>query len=298
MTFSQIFNYCKYIYRNINLKVNRNQKVIDIGSGHAPLIRADVLCDLPPLEDSQRPVTGIYTPPNRFVVGDLLELPFVTKAFDFAFSRAVLEHIPNPIKACEEITRIAHKGLLILPSYLWEIMGGSEVHLWLISREKNKLVFHRKTMEHRQLHSLIPGKIRNSKQYENLFNTFYDDFFINFYWENKISIEVNNYSKNKYNFHDKSITVLPNEFTNKFKSPTGFLRKSKIFLYELLRKFLGGKNVDLLSIIACPICKKSFSAKDQNVLICDSCNVSYPIIDDIPFLIKRFANELPPTNQR
>lgn len=292
ITFKQIINYFNYIYRNLKLKVNRNQTVIDIGSGHAPLIRADILCDLPPLECSQRPVTGIYTPPNRFVVGDLLNLPFGTKAFDFAYSRAVLEHVTNPIKACKEITRIAHSGLLILPSYLWEIMGGSKAHLWLISRVQNKLVFQRKTLEHSQLNSLLPEKILNSKQYEKLFNTFHEDFFIDYYWNKKISIEVKDSHKNEYNFEENALMISATEFINKFRSPTGLMRKAKISLYEILRKALGGRDINLFSVVACPLCKKSFSDKNHKALICDNCNLEYPIIDDIPFLMKRFAKEL------
>ena len=113
MNIKTLENYFNYLYCNIKFRVNRRQKVIDIGSGHSPLIRADILCDYIPFFDtSQRPVAGIYTPPNRFVVGNVLELPFGTKKFDFAYSRALLEHVPDPKKACEEISSVKRQLFL------------------------------------------------------------------------------------------------------------------------------------------------------------------------------------------
>jgi len=279
-------NYLKYIHQNLNFRVKRNKKVIDIGSGHSPLIRADILCDFLPLKTSQRPVAGIYTPPNRFVVGNIQELPFRTKAFDFAYSRAVLEHIADPVKACQEISRIAKGGMLILPSYLWEIMGGSEAHLWLIKRKKDKLIFQRKILKHVELSSNIPANIRNSKYYEKLFNAFYGQFYINFYWENHIKVEILDNAKNAYFFEEEEQKIVPEKFRNKFAAPKSISRKSKIFFYETLRKLLGGRNIDIFSVIACPSCKQNFSGIKNNILICGKCNIGFPIVENVPFLIE------------
>ena len=282
-------NYFKYIIQNYKFRIKRNKQVIDIGSGHSPLIRADILCDFFPLKTCQRAVTGIYTPPNRFVVGDVQELPFCTKAFDFSFSRAVLEHVSDPLKACHEISRIAKEGLLILPSYLWEIMGGSKAHIWLIARKKDKLEFQRKTLKHVELSSNIPTLIRDSKYYEKLFAQFYEKFYINFYWKNHIEVEVLDDGKNTYFFEDEKQTIVPENFKNKFSPPMNAGRKSKILLYEMLRKFLGGRNIDIFSVIACPSCKKKFSDTKNNFLICGNCNIRFPIVEGVPFLIKECA---------
>ena len=294
MNIKTLKNYLNYICRNMKFHINRHQTVIDIGSGHAPLVRSDILCDFIPFnETSQRPVAGIYTPPNRFVVGNVLELPFGTKKFDFAYSRALLEHVPDPKKACEEISRIAKKGLLILPSYLWEIMGGSKPHLWLISRKEDTLVFQRKTSKHLELNAQIPEIIRNSEQYESLFNAFYDYFYINFYWKDSIPIEVINDDPNAYIYKEKFPIVKAENFKNKFKSPKAIALKLNIFLFETFRKLLGGqKKIDLLSVIACPFCKESFQNEENKFLFCKHCNVQFPIVDDVPFLVRDCAKKL------
>jgi uncharacterized protein YbaR (Trm112 family) len=60
----------------------------------------------------------------------------------------------------------------------------------------------------------------------------------------------------------------------------------------VLRKALSGRNINLLSVVACPLCKKRFSGKDYRALICDNCKLEYPIVDDVPFLMKRFAKKI------
>jgi len=294
MNFNWIKNYHDYIKHNIKYTVGVNKRVIDIGSGHLPLVRADVLFDLPPANTTQRPVAGIYTPPNRFVVGDIHELPFQDNSFDYVVNRAVLEHVPDPIKACTELSRIGKAGLIIVPSYLWEIMGGAAPHLWLIKNEEGTLTFYRKTVKHMELNSHIPTRIKNSKQYENLFNHFYQDFYVDYYWEERIKVKVIDEEGAKYNYDEefKEKEMVPEDFNNQYKSPKGISRKLKVWVYETFRKFLGGRNFDLYSTTACPVCKKPIKKKEDNKLICNTCQLSFPIVDDVPFLDKRFSKKI------
>ena len=41
MNFNRVKNYIAYIKRNIKYSVSVNTRVIDVGSGHVPLVRAD-----------------------------------------------------------------------------------------------------------------------------------------------------------------------------------------------------------------------------------------------------------------
>lgn len=171
-------------------------------------------------------------------------------------------------------------------------MGGSEPHLWLISQKEERLVFQRKNLKHLELSSQIPEIIRNSDHYENLFNAFYDYFYINFYWKDNIPIEVINVDSNAYTYKEDFKTIKPENFTNKFKSPTTISRKMKVFVFETLRKLLGGVDIDIFSVIACPFCKQRFEPAEHRFLICKLCNVKFPIVDDIPFLVREFAKKL------
>ena len=47
----------------------------------------------------------------------------------------------------------------------------------------------------------------------------------------------------------------------------------------------------VLKILACPKCKGDLTLKDNN-LICQNCQVAYPIEDDIPILLEEEAKSL------
>lgn len=276
------------------MRIKRGQRVIDIGSGHAPLIRADILCDRFPVETTQRPIPAIYMPVGRFVVGDIQDLPFKDNSFSYAYCSAVLEHLSYPEKACSEMSRIATAGLIRTPSCLWEIMGGSAAHLWLISVSGDKLIFRRKTINDIELHSRIPENIRNSKPYEKLFDFFYQDFYVDFSWKDSINIDViyDNTSEIYYFNDDESGEITEKKINERIAGRGVVGRLSRIFkimVFEYLRRILGGKNIDLTDIIACPICKMVFIEKQINRLICRECKVKYPVIHGIPILLKEQA---------
>jgi len=284
--------YYKYLKRNLAFRIPHGKTVIDIGPGHAPLIRADVLCDRYPLETKQRPIPAIYIPKGRFVVGDIQDLPFLDQSFDFAYCSAVLEHLKEPDRACREITRIAKAGLIRVPSSLWETMGGSEAHLWLVHLENNTLVFRRKTLEDTRLNSLIPEKIRNSKAYEKLFDTFYADFFIDYHWKGHIPFEIKGLDlPGLYEFSESEDASFmgDKELYHHMMMKKGPMRFLKTKIFAALRHLLGGKDILLETVLACPVCKKGLKPQNSQKTYCPACNLYYPVIGEVPILLKEAA---------
>ena len=56
------------------------------------------------------------------VVGSILEMPFADGAFDFVVSSEVIEHIPTPLQAFDELYRVLRPGgvlALTTPNRLW-----------------------------------------------------------------------------------------------------------------------------------------------------------------------------------
>lgn len=50
---------------------------------------------------------------------------------------------------------------------------------------------------------------------------------------------------------------------------------------------------ELLDILACPKCKEAVEYDEKNDrLICNQCNLSYPVEDDIPIMLIDEAEEL------
>jgi hypothetical protein len=61
----------------------------------------------------------------------------------------VLEHVPDPLRAARELSRVARRGFIELPSRTGEMMNGNPTHRWVVDREGDTLVFHPRTfVEH------------------------------------------------------------------------------------------------------------------------------------------------------
>lgn len=288
-------NYASYILDNLSITIGGRQKVIDIGSGHSPLIRADVLCDRTVIDAVQRPVPFAFVVPGRFVVGDILDLPFQEKAFDFAYSKNILEHVADPVRACIEMSRIARRGLIRAPSHLWEIMGGSPSHLWLISCQGKRLIFTRKTGRHVRLNAQIPERVRDSAHYERLFRAFPDLFYIEHSWENSIEVEtVFEEDESDYYFckGESNLPVRAEDIARRAIRSSSLPRAARLFLFEILRRILGGRNVDLYAVIACPICKCKFTDRSPDSLGCRTCRLRFPIVCGVPLLTRENGTPL------
>ena len=285
-----LYTYLDYLKRNLRCRIGRGQKVIDIGAGHAPLIRADVLCDMFPLDAAGRSISAIFMPAGRFVIGDITDLPFRDKCFDFAYSRATLEHVPDPVRACREISRISRAGLLSLPSSLWEVMGGSAQHLWLISKKDGGLVFRRKTPEDAALSARIPESIRNSREYEKLFAHFHSDFFIEHRWEGSLRATVEGPVGGAQESFKKTVSgstsLTAEHLREAIKRGDGVMRRIRHGIFSLLRTIQGGTAVDLLSVIACPACKGPLEKTALTALTCRDCRLDYPFLHGVPVLLR------------
>ncbi len=136
-------------------------RVLDVGGWAAPLNRADWVIDLMPYETRGALFPGGVGPgPERFTAERWVRAdicahqpwPFEDGYFDFALCTFTLEDVRDPIRVCEEISRVARSGYVEVPSLLdeltWrnpEASGGDWVghshHRWLCMLEDGELVF-------------------------------------------------------------------------------------------------------------------------------------------------------------
>lgn len=92
----------------------RNGKCLEIGSGRG--IFQDMVNDYTGLDYSQV-VKKYYHKP--FVSGSAMDLPFEDNSFDYMWSRAVWEHIPDPELALKESMRVLKIGGVFLLHPAW-----------------------------------------------------------------------------------------------------------------------------------------------------------------------------------
>ncbi|MEK6579167.1 MAG: class I SAM-dependent methyltransferase [Bdellovibrionota bacterium] len=98
------------------VKLNRNSKILDIGSGNNCLDISTHLIDLMPLSNEERD-GNLETPlMKEFREGSIEAIPFQSHYFDFVHAAHVLEHASDPQKALSELVRVAHAGYIETPA--------------------------------------------------------------------------------------------------------------------------------------------------------------------------------------
>lgn len=129
------------------IKIHRTWRVLDVGSGHNPHPRADVLFDKDVVPSPERGGFPSLRDSRPFVLGDAQHLPFKDKSFDLVLACQVAEHLEDPLLFCKELVRVAHRGYIECPGALTEIVLGEPFHLWLVSKRKGGLTFKRKKVK-------------------------------------------------------------------------------------------------------------------------------------------------------
>jgi hypothetical protein len=163
-------------------------KVIDVGGGAAPFLRADYVIDSLAYDqlgagsdgdiNKRLGLTPRYSA-DRWIQADLCDRkpwPIEDKAFDFATCSHLLEDVRDPIWICSELRRIAKAGYIEVPSRVVEQSKGVENprhagfyhHRWLITRGRNSLEFRHKPHVLHSINDAIvvqlgPGRRINSE---------------------------------------------------------------------------------------------------------------------------------------
>ncbi len=131
-------------YTRKDLTIRRKDKVVEIGSGHNPTYRADVIVEKFIDDNSHRCGDVKIYPHQKFVNADGEHLPFKNKEFDYVICNQVLEHTDNPARFLKEQSRIARRGYIETPSFLGEFLHPKKSHKWAILEIDNKLVLFEK----------------------------------------------------------------------------------------------------------------------------------------------------------
>ncbi|MCK9626240.1 MAG: class I SAM-dependent methyltransferase [Bacteroidales bacterium] len=217
-------------YNRDDLKIGRNDKVVEIGPGHNPSFRSNVIVEK--FVDTNYHRCGdvkIY-PHQNFINADGENLPFNDNEFDYVICNQVLEHTENPKKFVAEQSRIAKRGYIETPSLIGEFLFPKESHKWVILDIDKKLVLFEK--------SKMPGNYKNnygelflnylpyqSFPYKLLWLTEGDIMLNRYEWKDKIDIIVNPEDEYYLSFFTKKWT---REMTEKIFPPRSIRKEIKV----------------------------------------------------------------------
>ncbi len=117
-------------------------RVLDVGSGHQPNHRANVLLERYLEPTIHRTNQHVPIPADKtMIVGDALSMPFRDRAFDFVIASHIAEHVDDPVKFCGELQRVARSGYFETPGPLTEFLMPTASHKWIVYKKGNDLIF-------------------------------------------------------------------------------------------------------------------------------------------------------------
>jgi SAM-dependent methyltransferase len=112
---------------------------LDVACGAKPFPNANVLCDLNVSPVPDRRMKTIVTEGKPFVLCDSRYLPFKDKAFDFATSYYLIEHMNDPWRLFKELKRVSEHGYIQCPSWFSELLYKEDVHRWIVYTHEGQL---------------------------------------------------------------------------------------------------------------------------------------------------------------
>lgn len=127
-----------------DLKIKKNDRVLEVGSGHNPTFRSNTIVEKYVDTNYHRCGDIKIYPHQTFVNASGEELPFKDKEFDYVICNQVLEHVDDPVRFIQEQCRVAKRGYMETPSLLGEFLFPKKSHKWVILYIDNKLVLFEK----------------------------------------------------------------------------------------------------------------------------------------------------------
>lgn len=122
-----------------HLNTRKNDHVLEVGGGHNPHPRANVVVDKYTDTNYHRSGNIKVLKNQKFLEADGENLPFKDKEFDYVICCQVLEHVENPHQFLAEQFRVAKRGFMETPSLLGEYLFPRESHKWIIHEVDNVL---------------------------------------------------------------------------------------------------------------------------------------------------------------
>lgn len=178
-------------YSRQKLNIPASARVLDVGSGHNPHPRANVVTDKFIDSNFHRAADIKVLQKQEFVEADGENMPFKDKEFDYVICCHVVEHVDDPAKFLDELSRVGKGGYLEAPSLIGEFLIPKHSHKWVLLDIDNKLVIVDKkklglTSSHDFGDVFLTYLPKHSLGYKILQRTQPQLFTVNYEWKDKI----------------------------------------------------------------------------------------------------------------
>lgn len=299
------------MHRNCTLKINENDRVLEIGGGGNPHPFSSVLVDKfldEPCAIRQRGGKDIIID-RPFIKADACLLPLKDDSFDYVIASHVVEHIPvNSIEEFFlEINRVAKAGYIEAPSLLFECLLDIPEHIWIVACKEDVVHLYKKRNEDiSPLKKFFLPMFRTDKAFWKWNISRYDDLWLTgFEWSASVKYTIHNSIDEILNLYEEKqivdyiarICKQPVESSKRavlrkiLKVKTSLEQKYKHILNNSKISTANKPKMKWRDIVVCPHCKSELKEKN-NALVCNACNRKYEILEgDIPSFVDEVDSE-------
>jgi hypothetical protein len=124
-----------------SLSIKPDDFVVEVGGGHQPFWRSDVIFNKYPFDNAHRSQDLVHSAP--VLIAYATELPLPDKGCDVIFASHIIEHLPAPDQFLAEVQRCSDRIYLEFPSMTRELMFAWSFHEWVVTVEGSHLTFYR-----------------------------------------------------------------------------------------------------------------------------------------------------------
>lgn len=263
--------------RRLYCPVPKNALVLEVGSGGNPYPRANVLLDA--YENTRERHWVPLVADRPLVLGFVERLPFQDKAFDFVIASHVLEHSPHPERFLSELQRVGKAGYIEVPDAFMERVNPYLDHRLEVTARGGRLLIRKKPAwrvdpELTELYkhganAVISGEAIPRHPFV---------FHVRYYWQDHIDWVI-------VNPEEDAAWDAPATEGEKL-SPAGPRQYLNSLLLTLLRTILSQRrrnhSLDLMCLLACPVCGRGTILAAGEILKCAMCSAIYPVHHGIP----------------
>jgi uncharacterized protein YbaR (Trm112 family) len=244
--------------------------VVDVGGGQAADPRADVVVEKYLADDFERSAARTVDLSRPLVVADGHALPFADGSYAYAIASHVVEHATDPVGFAAELSRVARRGFVQVPSRESEVTFGWDFHPWLIDRDGDTLVFHGRGDAVAPLGDVFHAAMRDSPLFRLWFAEQRDVWHHSVHWSGRLDVRVEGGSEARGTAtFDLDATVA-----------------------ELRRLVAAGRvtgpGAAVQDTLRCPA-DRGVLTRETDELACGSCGRRYPVVGDVPLLLEEAA---------
>jgi uncharacterized protein YbaR (Trm112 family) len=240
--------------------------VIEVGGGHAPHPRSDLIVEKYLSDDFERGFAVSFDRP--LVVGDGHALPLADGCASYVIASHVLEHATDPERFAAELTRVAHAGFVQLPSRLAELTFGWPFHPWLVDLEPDgTLVFHERDGRHAPAGEYFHESFARSPFLRLWWNAHRSHWHHTVEWEDRLEVR-----QAAGTSRAEETAVFDREGTERVLRDAGE------------RGALSPLPAHLWGVLRCPEDSAALR-REAGAAICTGCDRRYPVVADVPLLV-------------